>query len=349
MRGPCNYSCFYCVAGNVSEKVSLHSLRKLREIYESLGSFTVTSLECGGSEPTIHPQIRDILEICVGYGMVSVPINNSIPPEKWIPKTHPERVHVRAALHPQGERKLDLFLERLLRTRDTGATVRVVFVAHPERLGKIEEYRNYFANRQVAVEVAPFQGECRGKKYPDSYTQEERSVMHIDVAGWYHRLLPDMVVRDFSGIPCLAGFRSLYIGPDDRIRRCLYDPVILQSHYDRPMPCNVKYCGCGLLLKELNTLDNSFWSYWHNLAGMKPPPPSEPMNPEEQYQEKKAIYWSIMIRYGKLKAWSVMRRKLLQEINSVIQPLDTRIHGKLAGRYAKIRELSLRLRRRDRK
>ena len=303
MRGPCNYSCYYCVAGNVSEKVHLHSLGRLREIYDDLGSFTVTSLECGGSEPTIHPQVRDILEVCTRYGMVSVPINNSIPPEEWIPRTRPERVLARAALHPQGEGELSVFLERLLHIRDTGATVAVVFVAHPERLGKIEEYRNYFANHHIDMEVVAFQGEWRGKKYPVSYTQEERSILQLDVfsSWWYHRLIPDLAIRDFSGIPCLAGFRSLYVGSDDKIRRCLYDLTVLERPYDRAMPCSVKYCGCGLLLEELNTLDDSFWKFFYNLAGLEPPPLTEGFrNSEEQYQEKKAVYWSLMERYGKV-------------------------------------------------
>jgi len=350
MRGPCNYSCYYCVARNISEKVRLHSLGRLREIYDGLGSFTVTSLECGGSEPTIHPQIRDILKICTEYGIVSIPINNSIPPEKWLPRTHLERMLVRAALHPRGERELDLFLERVLCIRDAGATVSVVFVAHPERLEKIEKYRNYFTDHQISLETAPFQGYWRGKKYPDGYTQEERSILGLDKEGawWYHRLALDMVVRDFCGIPCLAGFRSLFIGSDDRISRCLDDPKVLERPFDKAMPCTVKHCGCGLLLEELNTWSDSVWNNWRNLADIGPPSIPDPYeNSESRYQEKKRVYWSLMKRYGKLEGMPVMRRWFLEKIYSVIRPLDTRIHGKLAKRYTKIRELNLRLARRD--
>jgi molybdenum cofactor biosynthesis enzyme MoaA len=56
IRCPCNFSCYYCVARRAKETVRLHSLDRIREIHESIGTFTVTGLECASGEPTLHPQ-----------------------------------------------------------------------------------------------------------------------------------------------------------------------------------------------------------------------------------------------------------------------------------------------------
>jgi len=301
IRCPCNYSCYYCVAGNAPvERTSTFAFPKLEDAYSRLKPLVVTSLECGRGEPALHPQIQDILETCTRHGMVSVPTNNSISPSKWMPRTHPERLLVRAALHPSGEENLNLFLQHLLDMRDLSAHARVEFVAHPGRVKRIEYYRDFFSQHGFEMVVTPFIGNYLGKEYPGSYSSEERSAMGLDEKGWYGQLVPDLVVRDFAGIPCLAGFRSIYIAPDGGMRRCLYDSTILAKPYGRAVPCSVKHCGCGLLLEELNTVDDAtFWNFWRRLAGLELLHSETSLTPEQVYQQKRAKYWELMQRYGK--------------------------------------------------
>ncbi len=302
LRCPCNYSCYYCVAAHQKDPVVPHSLDKIKEIYDSIGSFTLTSLECGAGEPIIHPQIRDILEICTETGIVTIPTNNSLDPEKWLPRRHPERLSVRTALHPQDEKKLDSFLKRLLYIRDVVANVSVVFVAHPKRYSQIEEYNNYFGDHGITLEVTAFQGKYLDKKYPESYTPKERKKLGIDESSyWYHRLVPEMTIRDFSDIPCLAGYRTLYIGPNTALQRCLYDNVKLKKPFQKALPCRVKHCGCGLFLEKLNTYQIEFWNNLRKLAGEEVLPQGLDRSNEELYEENKAKYWELMERYGKLK------------------------------------------------
>lgn len=304
MRGPCNYSCSYCVAKNFKEKISTYSLERLEEIYADCTGLTITALECGGSEPTIHPQIRDVLEIALRHGAASIPTNNSLDPERWMPHTNPQNMLVRAALHPQGEEKLDAFLERLLNVRASGADVRVVWVAHPERLEDLRRLNEYFGQHEIIMDITAYQGEWHGRSYPLAYSPAERSMLGIgDDSYWYKRLAAEIPMRDFSRIPCLAGFRSLYIGPDGLLYRCLYDRAALKTPLSKPAPCRVTNCGCGLLLEELSTLgDPVFWDYWRKVAGVPLLNREDPRSPQERYEDYRAVYWELMRKYGKTGA-----------------------------------------------
>ncbi len=300
IRGPCNYSCPYCVASNNHETLSRFYLPQLSRLYEDLSSrFVVTCFECGASEPTIHPQFQDILEIVTRDGMASIPTNNSIDPARWIPADHPERMLVRAALHPQGEEDFEGFVRRLIFLKNTGVKSRVEFVAHPQRYEKLQYYQNYFEQIDISFIPVLFRGEYNGKKYPESYEPEELNFLGIKNQSWYQRLKPEMTIRDFKNIPCLAGFRSVYIGPEGNLRRCLYDPQILDVPYDKAVPCQVNHCGCGLLLEQLNTLDEEYWNHWRRLTGLELAEEDD-RNVDEVVEEKKAIYWDLIKRYGKI-------------------------------------------------
>jgi hypothetical protein len=307
IRGPCNYSCEYCVGHNWRDQTAKYSLPRLREVYDRIGGFIVTSLECGAGEPTIHPQIRDILEIATQHGVVSVPTNNSVPPSRWLPADS-RNVLIRAALHPQGEDRLRSFVDHLLYARDTGARCLVVFVAHPSRFHKLNKYCELFQEHGFDVYAAAFDGIYQGRKYPNAFTDAERKKLCLInekkpglywIPHWYLRLVPEMTIRSFSKIPCRAGYTSLFVGANLELHRCLYDHSPLQTPYSGPVPCKVRECGCGLLLEELNTQDPSFWNYYRELARL-PLLPDQPQDPEQTYQGRRALYWDLLKRYGKL-------------------------------------------------
>ena len=341
IRGRCNYSCSYCVAKNFKEDVSLYTQPSLEAIYDKLDSFVVTTLECGGSEPTIHPQIRDILELALRHGPVSVPTNNSLPPAKWLPQVNPRNMLVRAALHPQGEKHLDAFLNRLLQIRETGADIRVVFVAHPARIEDVERYVDLFQEKNILMEITPFVGEWEGKQYLYSYTQEERDRLYIsEDSYWYTRLSSETSIRDFSGIPCLAGYRSFYIDPQGEFHRCLYDSLVLKEPLKKAAPCRVDYCGCGLLLEKLSTLgDARYWNhYWRGMARLPALTVDDPRAPEEIYQDLQAIYWDLMKRYRKVSPSAFSPgteniRQILHADTALLRNiLERYLYGEVSGR-----------------
>ena len=305
IRGHCNYSCHYCVGHHTKTAVATYDLGRLERFYASLDAFTVTSFECAYGEPTIHPQSRDILEIITRTGTASLPTNNSIDPALWLPPTHPKRIYVRAALHPQGEADIDGFIERLLYVKAHKVPSVVIFVAHPARLGKFRHYRDLIIKSGLLIDPAPFQGEYEGKLYPYAYTAEELKELGLEQdknVWWYHRLVPEMSIRDFSGIPCNAGYSSILIDENQEIRRCLYDRVPLKKALDQPLPCTVGHCGCGLLLEELNTQDLFFWNRWRPHAGLGVIEGAEEEPQDVLYERNSRKYRELMTRFGKMPA-----------------------------------------------
>lgn len=283
IRCQCNLNCWYCVAKNTIDDTIIYNFEWLRNTYQKIISNNIkSSFECGGSEPTLHPQIKRILDIVSDFGSVSIPTNNTIDPDNWLPVNKAEKFFVRCALHPYNEEKFSKFKYKILKMKSLGAKVACIFVATPNRLKLIKYYYDIFNKIGILFKPIPFDGIWNDKKYPQSYTENEKDLIFKRQKNWYERLKPYMFIRNFKGIPCLAGKNLLYISPNN-VKRCLYDRTPLYS-YDKIRPCNSNYCGCGLFLKELNT--------W-----MKP---NNNEDNESFFISMKKRYFDLMIKYNKL-------------------------------------------------
>jgi len=278
IRNPCNYRCFYCVAkGHNNEPVQDLEIDKIEQIYKGIhADLIVTQLECGGGEPTVHPQFPDLIRLASKYGAVSFPSNNSQNPERWLPKETAKRILVRSALHPESEseERLERYLRYARFLMDAGCSFTATFISHPTRIAKIPEYRKRFSEFGISLVPVPFIGEYEGRSYPHAHTQEERQLLGLqdDNTPWLRRIQPHANrIRNFRGIPCLAGAQSLYITGKGDLRRCTYDLRKLDRPLEKAQPCGVKSCGCGLLLDQLNTLSTpDVHNYWGSFVGLKP-------------------------------------------------------------------------------
>ena len=153
VRNPCNYRCSYCVAaGNNAEPVKRFNLGKIEQQYKLIqNKMIVTSFDCGGGEPTIHPEFGELLRLCAQHGAVSFPTNNSQNPERWFPKDLGRSLLIRGALHPEGEEKLPQYLQYAQFIIDAGCDFHCVFVAHPTRMQQIRSLRRHFFRKGGAV------------------------------------------------------------------------------------------------------------------------------------------------------------------------------------------------------
>jgi MoaA/NifB/PqqE/SkfB family radical SAM enzyme len=274
VRNACNYRCSYCVAGQNDRPVQELDLAAVQRTLETIeAKLVVTSFDCGGGEPTIHPQFPALLELCATRGPVSFPTNNSQNPERWLPKAVAHRIYVRAALHPESEERLDRYLEYARYLIEAGSDFASLFVSHPTRIPKIPAYRQYFAEKGVPFTPVSFIGEYEGRRYPHAYSNEEKEMLGLNAENrsWFHKIEPHATrLRNFRGIPCLAGFRSIYIGADGNVRRCRYDKKPLAAPLAKPEPCRVKNCGCGLVLEKLNSVESvEFHNSWAPKAGLQ--------------------------------------------------------------------------------
>ncbi len=271
IRNPCNYRCFYCVAaGHNAEPAQRFNLSAIERVYRRIpNKLVVTAFECGGGEPTVHPEFPDLIELCAKYGAVSFPTNNSQDPARWLPEGVAERLDIRAALHPEGESRLEKFLEYAARLVEAGCAFRCQFIAHPTRLERLDHYRRLFQPRGILFQPIPFIGVYCAKQYPHAYTREEQDVIGrclqrpsvgLKINPHVHR------IRNFRGIPCIAGKNLIYVRQDGTMQRCLYDSSVIETPLAQAEPCSVANCGCGLFLERLNFTQTA---HYHNVfAGL---------------------------------------------------------------------------------
>jgi hypothetical protein len=276
IRNPCNYRCSYCVgAGQNNTPVMMLDFDRLKAHFDSVGDVAIgTSFECGGGEPTVHPQFSELLRFCAKYGSVDFPTNNSQDPRRWLPLGVGRRLQIRGALHPQGESNIQKYLDYAKFLGDAGCRFRCDFIGHPLRLDKIEYYSDLFAKHEIPLIVIPFIGSYRGRSYPYSFTTEEKALMepyapqdsawgtYVRISGAVNR------IRNFRGIPCLNGYNYVYIDSSHTMHRCVYDERPMSGRMKRPEICNVKHCGCGIPLENLNNSETEFWPKLAELNGM---------------------------------------------------------------------------------
>jgi organic radical activating enzyme len=316
IRNPCNYRCFYCVAaGRNNEPVQRLDLEAIEKAYGFIKQkCVVTSLECGGGEPTVHPQFPALVELISKYGAVSFPSNNSQNPEHWLPKGTAHRLLIRSALHPESEEKLDRYIRNARYLIEHGCDFAGTFIAHPSRLDKVSEYRKFFQDAGVRFFPVAFIGNYQGKHYPHSYTEEEKRMIGLDQQShyWLHQIEPHVTrIRNFRAIPCIAGYRSIYITKEGSLRRCMYD---LERVLDKPLsksePCGVSNCGCGMLLEKMNSVDAiDFYNFFGKKIGLEQvdvswmKPFAERIGYSETHEaiaaEMRAMYDALMEAYGK--------------------------------------------------
>ncbi|PWS38368.1 hypothetical protein DFH01_03515 [Falsiroseomonas bella] len=279
VRNPCNYRCFYCVAaGQNNEPVKRFDLDAIeRSLAQIKADLVIIELECGGGEPTVHPQFPDLIRILAARGPVSFPSNNSQDPARWLPRQHAGRLYMRAAVHPETETKtgLETYARNARYLMDAGARFASMFIAHPTRLPRLPELRAFFAERGVPFQPIGFIGTHEGKSYPHAYTDEEKRLIGMTDEGdanWLVRVQPHLNrTRLFRGIPCNAGHRNLYLSRDGSFRRCTYDKRKLAAPLPGPTPCEVKSCGCGMMLAAMRQQDSvDAYNFFGPMAGLEP-------------------------------------------------------------------------------
>jgi len=297
IRNTCNYSCVYCIGHAVKQAVVLQDLEKLEMWLNQIGGFIVSRFECGSGEPTLHPQIADFIKLFTKYGQLIIPSNNSTDPWKYIPEECAKRVRILSAFHSQAEGLETDYIKRLLWVIRKGGMADVSFIAYPPWLQKAAHYKKIFEEAGIIFNAIPFYGEYEGIKYPEGHTKEHRSLMELGNT-WYNKLIPDMEIRDFKGIPCLAGHTKLHISEYGNLQRCLYDAIPLSGPLDKATPCSVPCCGCGLYLEELNTQTTEYWNKYLRACGLPLEEVAEKSN-DEIYLENLKKYQDLMNKYQK--------------------------------------------------
>ncbi|MCX5796132.1 MAG: radical SAM protein [Elusimicrobia bacterium] len=269
VSGRCNYRCPYCVYGLVPtdrrQTAQHYSAAQWLEGWERMhrrhgeGNIIMT-----GGEPTIYPGFDELVLKLGDWFWVAFDTNLSWPRERlarFLARARRERLSFEISFHPHSV-DTQAFLERAQLVRDAGFSYINRLVAYPDLLGRLAGFRELFARKELTFVVNPFQGDYQGRRYPESYTAEERALISgasvnvedNDANAPHKEFVRQILGRESpKGRLCRAGYQHVRIEDDATVYRCgeyatqRWEP--LGSFFDQdlalweaPRPCRCDCC-----------------------------------------------------------------------------------------------------------
>lgn len=265
INNKCNYRCSYCL-NSFAEPPGFKILTPeewfsvWKNIYDRYGT---VSIQITGGEPTVYPDFFQIIQLISKMHNIDLQTNLFFEPEELIEKVSADHLsRIGASFHPELCR-FEIFLEKIVKLRDSGYKIEINYVAYPPILDKAEGYINKAKEKQIQFSVISFQGEYAGKRYPENYSDKERELLkRLNVSsGESAEAMADWDVQkkrigdiEESEIPlrvCRMGQMYTWIKPDGEALRCCKSPMVLGNIIagtfnllDDALPCNIKNCIC---------------------------------------------------------------------------------------------------------
>jgi MoaA/NifB/PqqE/SkfB family radical SAM enzyme len=270
----CNFSCYGCTAEAVkvgidynAACIDLSGLKKTLDALKKTVHITFT-----GGEPLLVENIIDAFAIVTSKNYMSLITNLTHPRIKdFAERIDPGRVtFVKASAHIfelEKDNLLDIYANHYLLLKEKGFYMVNQEIAYPVLARKVEKYKKKFHDKGVDLKFQAFKGIWKGKKYPDSYTDEEYRIFDFkDIAASSHAM------HYRKGKKCNAGYNAFVGYPDGSIHRCYAIPEKLGNIYtgfnlDKTLiECPLEYCDCPLSVfesrlfkKALRETRNRFW------------------------------------------------------------------------------------------
>lgn len=259
----CNYRCPYCwFDGHWHEyKASnrYHSVDKIVSVWEDIHRrYGTCAIRNSGGEPTAYPGFDEIVARTCQWHKWSICTNLSGHMDRWralYGRIRPERLEIAASFHPQMA-VLNEFLAKVLWLQKQGVAVCVLCTAYPANLSDIRRYSDAFVQNDIGVEIIPFNGLYGGRRYPASYTADERKWIYKANADSASPALDrlDYAMDDSCpyGKPCHAGRLYCSIDREGNVSRCaessrsergvLGNLFTGFSLLQDPAPCPMNHC-----------------------------------------------------------------------------------------------------------
>jgi len=251
----CNFRCPFCWFNDKWEEMDklnrYKSVEELvsvwRKVYDKYGECHIMIT---GGEPTLYPNFIELISELSKIHTIKVTSQLSTDMYTFARKLNPERVELDMNFHPF-ESKLEPFIRKVLYLKQRGFRGGVCYLAYPPQMGKIFYYKEKFEEKGINFALAAFWGVYQGKRYPESYTEEEKEMMK-PFLGDSARVLYHLEGKKTKGKLCRAGFSYASIKADGKVTRCgplsdkpignLFDKDF--SLFDKPMPCEAEVCPC---------------------------------------------------------------------------------------------------------
>lgn len=224
----CNFNCLYCGQYKTENPdTGKYPVEHIKNCFDKTGK--KWHIIITGGEPFLYPDFVNLISALTENHYVSVNTNMSAAnvPE-FTEKINPERIiMINAGAHilerektPNGKEE---YINRFLKLQEKGFHIVASYVAHPELLKRMVPDFEYLSQKGIKnVCAKTYSGNYNGKKYPDSYTDEENELIDKYSNGSIE-LPAYRKYTNFKNKYCLSGNRFYAMDAAGNITRCLSD------------------------------------------------------------------------------------------------------------------------------
>ncbi|MBU1998937.1 MAG: radical SAM protein, partial [Candidatus Omnitrophica bacterium] len=252
----CNFRCPYCwfyekwiPEGNRNVHLSPQEwVKHWMRIYDKYGQIHI---EITGGEPFIYPNFIEIVKQLSKIHTIKITTNMSGDIATFVKEIDPNRVHLDLNFHPLFADVDDLIKKAIL-LKKAGFKAGVCYLAYPPQMKQIGGFKRIFEDSGINFALAAFWGEYAGKRYPESYTQQEIDLIR-PFLGDIDRITYHLKSESPKGKLCNAGYKYAIVQADGNIVRCgqLADNFIGSIFkedfqlFNEPLPCEAEVCPCN--------------------------------------------------------------------------------------------------------
>jgi MoaA/NifB/PqqE/SkfB family radical SAM enzyme len=252
----CNFRCPYCWfyekwAGEGRRNIYLSPeewFGHWKRIYDRYGKVRI---EITGGEPFIYPGFIKLVKMLSSIHTIKITNNMSGDIENFVKEIDPKAVTLDLNFHPLFA-DIDHFIKKALLLKNAGFKAGVCYLAYPPQMQLIDTFKKRFEEAGINFALAAFWGEYQGRRYPDSYTDEEKELIR-PFLGDIDRITYHLKGESTKGKLCNAGHRYAVVQADGKVIRCgqLADRMIgnfLDADFHllgKPEPCEADFCPCN--------------------------------------------------------------------------------------------------------
>jgi len=257
----CNFQCEYCFYENHIEHplTNKHTPKEIVNAFDRTGE--TWEIEIDGGEPFLYPGFVDLLEKLTINHYVVIVTNLSRTKEiiDFSERISPEKVlRIGASIHiteRMRRNEVDKYIDNFLLLKSKGFNIDATYVCYPAILPQILQDYQFFKSRGVTFFPAIFQGVYNGKEYPESFTEEERSLIKsISIETNVHMDLTK-AKASFRGYYCHAGSKLIDINEAGNVIPCVsagvYKNITLGNIFEnksklltKKRVCTFQHCLC---------------------------------------------------------------------------------------------------------
>ncbi len=258
----CNYRCPYCWFNDQWEELKRFNqyiqkeqmIECWRNIYQKYGC---AQRNISGGEPFIYYNFADLILELLKFHRIEIITNLSLDIDYLIDKVDPSALEIVPSFHPLFS-DFGKFKQRAILLKENRFIRKISYLAWPPLIPELNYYKDQFTKLGFNFFARPFFGIYNGKKYPDMYTDEEKTAILDSVmpSGDMPSPVEPIITK---GKLCRAGEKYALIQPDGKIYRCgaqklsdsqqLIIGHVLDENfrlYDKPQPCDAQECICNM-------------------------------------------------------------------------------------------------------